>query len=60
MMIELEKKKNQRSGAIGASSKENNRDAHSNKDQRKSPAFSLFGKKSAIEELKKKMGPGVE
>ncbi|MGH9876773.1 MAG: type II/IV secretion system ATPase subunit [Nitrososphaerales archaeon] len=60
MMIELEKKKNQRSGAIGASSKENNRDAHSNKDQRKSSAFSLFRKKSAIEALKQKMGPGVE
>jgi len=60
-MIELETKNEGRSGAIGVSKKANNRDADGKKEQSKaSTRFSLFGKKSKMEELKKKVGPNIE
>ena len=56
-MIEIKKK--ERTGAIGVSIKENNRDANAKIEQKQKRTFSLFGKKSSIEELKKKVGPTI-
>ncbi|MGI0013374.1 MAG: type II/IV secretion system ATPase subunit [Nitrososphaera sp.] len=59
-MIELNKnKKSERTAAISASIKENNRDAGGKKEHQGKKSFSLFGKKSSMEELKKKVGPNV-
>ncbi|MGH9876220.1 MAG: type II/IV secretion system ATPase subunit [Nitrososphaerales archaeon] len=59
-MIELNKnKKSERTAAISASIKENNRDAGGKKEHQGKKSFSLFGKKSGMEELKKKVGPNV-
>jgi len=75
-MIRINRKQDERTGAIAASSnKENNRDEKDGKktsvelqqsvdqDKRqdkateKSGGFSLFGKKSKVEEIKRKLGP---
>ncbi|MGI0025904.1 MAG: hypothetical protein ACREA4_12290, partial [Nitrososphaera sp.] len=59
-MIELNNiKKSERTAAISASIKENNRDAGGKKEHQGKKSFSLFGKKSSMEELKKKVGPNV-
>lgn len=58
-MIELGKKDEERSGALSMSKKENNRDISAKPEQKKTSSFSLFGKKSPIEEIKKKMGSQI-
>jgi flagellar protein FlaI len=57
MLIEINKK--ERTGAIGASIGENNRDASAKKEHQAKSSFSIFGRKSSIEELKKKVGPAL-
>jgi flagellar protein FlaI len=57
-LIEINEK--ERTGAIGVSKKENNRDTGAKIEQKKSSSFSLFGKKSQIEEIKKKVGKNIE
>src|SRR5687768_14682533 len=67
-MIRINKKQDERTGAIAISStKENHRDGKDGKNtdstkilQTKSSAgFSLFGRKSSIEEIKKKSDPSA-
>ena len=58
-MIELGKKKKETSGAISVPIKENNRDTGAKSEQKKGTTFSLFGRKSPIEEIKKKIGSEI-
>jgi flagellar protein FlaI len=58
-MIEINKNKKERIGAISASIKENNEDARAKNEQQPRGSFSLFGRKSSVEELKKKVGPTI-
>src|SRR6185503_6019747 len=67
-MIRINKKRNERTGAIATSSiKENHRDEKDGKSidtpvkqtQKSSTGFSFFERKSSIEELKKKVGPAI-
>ncbi len=53
------RKENERIGAVSASTKESNRDASSKKANQGKRSFSLFAKKSSIDELKKKVGTNV-
>jgi archaeal flagellar protein FlaI len=59
-MIELGKKHEERNGAITASNKENNRDAGARVELKRGSSFSLFAKKSQIEEIKKQIGNKIE
>lgn len=59
-MIELGKKQEERIGAMTVSNKENNRDAGARTEKKRGSSFSLFGKKSQVEEIKKKIGKTIE
>jgi flagellar protein FlaI len=56
-MIEINKKT--LTGAISASREENKGDAGAKNDQKAKGSFSIFGRKSSIDELKKKVGPSL-
>jgi archaeal flagellar protein FlaI len=55
----IEIKEKERTGAISVSKKENNRDIGAKMEQKKS-SFSLFKKRSQIEEIKKRVGANIE
>src|SRR6185503_17831938 len=59
-MIELGKKNKEKYGAISVSKTENNGGTSAKSEQKKASSFSLFGKKTQMEEIKKKIGPIIE
>ncbi|MGH9876632.1 MAG: hypothetical protein ACRD5H_03265, partial [Nitrososphaerales archaeon] len=59
MIASNKNRKYEPTGATSASIEENNRDAGGKKEQQGKRSFSLFGKKSSMKELKKKVGPNV-